>query len=667
MTDELHDEDVTTTEAAPEENAPETEDLADSPEDRDEPESQEEQEVSEVVPASGNFKRRVASAILLVFALGLGFLIGRNTEPAQDAPEQHAHAGEDGKGSAEETWTCSMHPQIRSPEPGSCPICGMDLIPASSDDAGPALTSSQVRLSERAKSLARIQTEEVTTTSQDRSSRQLFGQVVENEGAKRSITSWISGRVDRLLVSTTGERVRRGQTLAKMYSPEVYAAHQDLLVAKQQLERLSGKDPYAERAANAQVSSALQRLRLLGFTDSELKKMEGADKPWTQVSVRSTATGTVLDRKVSQGEYIQKGAVLFEISDLTTVWIELDAYESDLELIEVGQEVTLLVDALAEPSRKGKITFIDPVLDPKTRVASVRVEVENKDQRIKPGMYARAMLEPELIKPGQPLPLAIPRSAPLFAGDRSLVYVEVSSQQEGTTYEAREVILGARQGDSYIVKAGLSRGDRVVTHGAFVLDSDLQIRGGSSLMERSDDTSRPAAKPPLEVSAKDREALSLVFSGYLDVQEHLANDELDKALERTKSWREAVSKVSLEGAETQRVWSTLSRRMEQDLMTLERASQIADARASFESLTQLFDEALARFGNVLDTPIRKTFCPMANDNKGAHWYQRAPQVDNVYFGNQMRRCGEIQRTIDAGEHLLSDASGVHVQGGTHEH
>ncbi|MEC9397233.1 MAG: heavy metal-binding domain-containing protein, partial [Myxococcota bacterium] len=180
MTDELHDEDVTTTAAALEENAPETEDLADSPEDRDEPESQEEQEVSEVTPASGNFKRRIASAILLVFALGLGFLIGRNTEPAQDATGEHTHAGEDKKAS-EETWTCSMHPQIRSPEPGSCPICGMDLIPASSDDAGPALTSSQVRLSERAKSLARIQTEEVTTTSQDRSSRQLFGQVVENE------------------------------------------------------------------------------------------------------------------------------------------------------------------------------------------------------------------------------------------------------------------------------------------------------------------------------------------------------------------------------------------------------------------------------------------------------------------------------------------------------
>jgi len=655
MTDELHDEDVTPAAAAPEEDAPETEDPADSPEDRGELDPLEEQDVPEVAPT--NIKRRIALAIMLAFALGLGFLIGRNIEPAQEAASEHAHAGEGDKPATDETWTCSMHPQVRSPEPGACPICGMDLIPATSGDTGPALTSSQVRLSERAKALARIQTAEVTTTSEDRSERQLFGQVVEDEGARRSITSWISGRVDRLLVSTTGAKVRRGQTLAKMYSPEVYAAHQDLLVAKQQLTRLTGKDPYAERAASAQVSSALQRLRLLGFTDSELKKMEAAEKPWTQVAVRSTATGTILAREVSQGEYVQKGAVLFEISDLTTVWIELDAYESDLGVLEVGQEVTLLIDALAEPSRKGKITFIDPVLDPKTRIASVRVEVENKDQRIKPGMYVRAMLSPELIQPGQPLPLAIPRSAPLFAGDRSLVYVEVNAQQEGTTYEAREVILGPRQGEHYLVKAGLSRGERVVVHGAFVLDSDLQIRGGASLMERSDDTSRPATKPPLEVSAKDREALSPVFSGYLDVQEHLANDELGKALERTKSWREAVSKITLEGAEAQRVWTTLSRRMEQDLDTLQRASQIADARGTFESLTQLFDEALARFGNVLDTPIRKTHCPMVNDNKGAHWYQRAPQVDNVYFGNQMRRCGEIQRTIDAGEHLLSDARG----------
>ena len=658
MTDELHDEEV-----SPEQPTDPTEDVEETSEETEV--SSEEHTSSDAAPRASNLKQRIALAVMLVFAVGLGFLIGRTSEPDAGDASEHTHAhGEGGDAGAEETWTCSMHPQIRAKEPGSCPICGMDLIPATSNDTGPPLTSSQVRLSERARTLAKIQTEAVTTTSQDRSTRQLFGQVVENEGAKRSITSWISGRVDRLLVSTTGARVKRGQTLAKMYSPEVYAAHQDLLVAQQQLERLSGKDAYAERAANAQVSSALQRLRLLGFTDSELDKMKRADKPWTQVSVRSTATGTVLARNISQGEYIQKGAVLFEISDLTTVWIELDAYESDLSLVEVGQEVTLLVDALAEPSRKGRITFIDPILDPKTRVASVRVEVENKDQHIKPGMYVRAMLEPEIIEPGQPLPLAIPRSAPLFAGDRSLVYVEVSSQQEDTTYEAREVILGPRQGDRYIVKAGLSRGDRVVTHGAFVLDSDLQIRGGTSLMERSDDTSRPATKPTLELSAKDREALSLVFSGYLDVQEHLANDALAKALARAESWREETAKVMLEDAQAQRVWMTLSRRMAQDLTKLEKSANIADARAAFESLTQLFDEALAQFGNVLDTPIRKTFCPMANDNKGAHWYQRAPQVDNVYFGNQMRACGEIQRTIGAGEYLLSEASGD--KGGRHE-
>ncbi|MEC9398153.1 MAG: heavy metal-binding domain-containing protein, partial [Myxococcota bacterium] len=234
MTDDLHDEEV-----SPEQPTDPTEDVEETSEETEV--SSEERASSDAAPRASNLKQRIALAVMLVFAVGLGFLIGRNSEPDAGDASEHTHAhGEGGDASAEETWTCSMHPQIRAKEPGSCPICGMDLIPATSNDTGPPLTSSQVRLSERARTLAKIQTEAVTTTSQDRSTRQLFGQVVENEGAKRSITSWISGRVDRLLVSTTGARVKRGQTLAKMYSPEVYAAHQDLLVAQQQLERLSG-------------------------------------------------------------------------------------------------------------------------------------------------------------------------------------------------------------------------------------------------------------------------------------------------------------------------------------------------------------------------------------------------------------------------------------------
>ena len=271
-------------------------------------------------------RHRVGLAVLLLVTLGSGVWLGRSGS-SSDGPAAEptgATGHENHSEAAVTTWTCSMHPQVQSPEPGSCPICGMDLIPAQDPGSGAPLGPAQVRLTRRAQSLARIRTEAVTTSSMRGAPRELLGRVVEDEGSLRAVTSWIAGRVDRLSVSTTGARVRRGQTLARMYSPEVYAAHQDLLVGVEQLEDMQQADPYAQRAARGQVASARQRLRLLGFSGSELAKMERADEPWTRVSIRSTATGTVMRRNVRQGEYVQKGAVLFELSDLETVWVELE-------------------------------------------------------------------------------------------------------------------------------------------------------------------------------------------------------------------------------------------------------------------------------------------------------------------------------------------------------
>lgn len=600
-----------------------------------------------------SLRNRILIGLALVIAISTSFVLGRmtgNEEPAQGGttPTEHAHV------SSEEatTWTCSMHPQIQSPEPGTCPICGMDLIPATDSSAGAELSPTQVRLTPRAMALARIRTQPVKTSLVTGTSRTLFGQVVEDEEALRAVTSWIAGRVDRLHVSTTGTRVKRGQKLATLYSPEVYAAHQDVLVAREQLERLEGADAYAQRSAQAQLDSARQRLSLLGFTASELERMMNAKQPFTQVPIRSTASGTVLRREVRQGDYVKQGEVLFELSDLETVWVELDAYESDLDAIKVGQTVSLHLDALEVPERSGTVTFIDPVIDPKTRAASVRIEVENKDGAIKPGMYVSATLQASEVQPGAPLPLSIPASAPLFAGDRALVYVEVSTEEEGTTYEAREVVLGARVGEVYVVRAGLERGEQVVTHGAFVLDSDLQIRGSLSLMARADDMTRTEQNLPISLTAHEREQLRPVLSTYLDVGESLAEDNLQAVLTQTAAWRKALVSVDLKSSETKRVWDTWSRRLDADLAILASAKDLAQARTVFSHITGLFDEWLETFGNVLDEPIRKAFCPMARDNKGDHWYQRAEQVDNVYFGSQMRQCGEIRRRIGAGSTLL---------------
>ncbi len=581
----------------------------------------------------------------VVVGFGLGRVTGGEAKTPKNPHAGHMHELEP------ELWTCSMHPQVDSFDPTSkCPICGMDLIPAS-EVGGKGTGPGEVALSPRAKALARIRTEAVTTSTLESGARELFGRVVEDEGAARAVTSWVAGRVDTLNVSTTGERVRKGQKLASMYSPEVYTAHQDLLVALKQVDAVAGADAFAQKAARGQVASARQRLRLLGFSGSELERMERAKTPWTTIPIRSTASGTVLRRKVRQGEYVQKGQVLFELSNLKTVWVELDAYESNLAGLTVDQEVRLEIDALAERTRRGSVTFIDPRVDPRTRVATVRVEVSNSDGMVKPGMFVRAAIGAKETEPGKPLSLVIPRSAPLFAGERALVYVETKTGEDGAVYQAREVVLGARVGEHYVVRAGLERGERVVTHGAFALDSDLQLRGTLSLMGRPDDTTR-ASEPMIELDAADQAALAPVIAGYLDVGEQLAEDDIDAAKVRAKTWRAEVSGAALASNDARHGWKDLARRFDSDLERFEEAGDLEAGRRVFSNLTELTDVFLGRFGNVLDAPIRKAFCPMVRGDEGDHWYQRGDEVDNVYFGSQMRRCGEIQRVVRSGERVL---------------
>jgi Cu(I)/Ag(I) efflux system membrane fusion protein len=179
---------------------------------------------------------------------------------------------------------------------------------------------------------------------------------------------------------------------------------------------------------------------------------------------------------------VETGSGLYRVADLSTLWVQLDAYESDLPAMKKGQQVLLGVEALPGERFEGRITFVDPVLDPKTRTARVRIEVKNQDRRLRPGMFVEASVKSDAsAKPAQEAPVVVPATAPLFTGRRSVVYVEVQDV-DAPTYEARVVSLGPRMGDLYPVLEGLNDGEKVVVHGAFALDADLQIQGGGSMM-----------------------------------------------------------------------------------------------------------------------------------------------------------------------------------------
>lgn len=517
--------------------------------------------------------------------------------------------------------TCSMHPQIRHEGPGSCPICGMDLIPLG---ASPALGPTEVALDERAAALAQLRTAPVRRSGGGSGARRaLVARVALDEASARDVTAWIGGRVDRLLVRETGQQVRRGQTVATVFSPEVLAAHRDVRAARDQLARLeAGTLPHqaAHQAAQRALEAARDRLRLLGFEGAALERLEDSDG--RRVPVRSTASGTVVERVVTQGQYVQPGAVLLRVASLDPLWVELDAYAADLASLSVGAPVTLRFHGAAPI--EAEVSFVDPVVDPRTHVARVRVEVPNPDGDLRPGMVGEASLRADTSGPGA---LVVPRTAPLHTGRRALVYVQDPARAHH--YEAREVLLGATVGEDVIVRAGLEDGERVVTHGAFVLDAELEIRGGESMM------TRPGDVAPL--ADEDAAAWRAALEASLRLAERLAADDLAGARAAAGALAEAA-----EGAAPLADLAAAARQVAD-------AADVDAARAAFESATGATEDLLARHGNPLETPVRRAMCPMAFDNRGATWIQRGDVVDNPYFGDLMRTCGSIERTFEPAE------------------
>jgi len=530
-------------------------------------------------------------------------------------------------------YTCSMHLNVRSQEPGQCPICAMDLVPVSDIADGDHVT-----LGDRARALAGVRTAVVEYAGAT-GARRLLGEITPDESTRRDVTAWIGGRIERLHVDVTGARIRRGQVIATLYSPEVYAAHQDLLVGKSQVARLSSATASARRAAEATLEAAKQRLRLLGVPDADLRRMENASSPERTVRIRSPFGGTVLERVATEGSYVQTGAVLYRLADLGQLWVQLDAYESDLPLLAEGQAVRFTVDGLPGEELEGHVVFVDPVVDPARRTARVRVEVDSQEGRLRPGMFVEARVEVE--RDDMEAPLVIPASAPLFTGRRSIVYVQVEGMDD-PTYAPRSVRLGPRAGDVYPVLAGLAEGEVVVVEGAFAIDADLQIRGGQAMMMRPDDRASGAGLRDA-VTPAFREGLDSVVTPYLDLATALAADDLDASQESARTLRSAAEAFSPSSpADVAEAWAPIRRALIDAARDVAGAESLDVTRRPFEHASTAAIALLEAFGNPTDATVHRVHCPMAFDFTGADWVQRSDQVDNAYFGDEMRTCGTVR-------------------------
>jgi Cu(I)/Ag(I) efflux system membrane fusion protein len=471
-------------------------------------------------PIKAQFIRIIKLAILLVVVFIAGYLVRSwtNSNFKSQISNFQPEAG---------WWTCSMHPQIRQPKPGKCPICFMDLIPVATEhvDVGPR----QISFSKEAIKLMEIETTPVERKFATAEIR-MVGKIDYDETQVKHITAWVPGRIDRLFVDFTGITVAKGDHMVELYSPELLSAQAELLQAVKAASNIKSEtSELVKRSTLATLEAAGEKLRLLGLTEEQIEKIEASGEPVTHLIIYSPIGGIVINKHATEGMYVQTGTPIYTVADLSHLWVKLDAYESDLPWIRYGQETEFTTEAYPGEIFKGKISFIDPVLNDKTRTIKVRVDVDNSDGKLKPGMFVKAVVRaniarggramtPELagswicpmhpsvikVEPGtcdicgmnlvtpeslgyvkadvpKEAPLVIPASAPLITGTRAVVYVQVP-ETEKPTFEGREIVLGPRAGDYYIVRSGLAEGEIVVTNGNFKIDSALQILAKPSMM-----------------------------------------------------------------------------------------------------------------------------------------------------------------------------------------
>ena len=536
------------------------------------------------------------------------------------AQEPHSHSDHLEASSPQrevQFWTCSMHPQIKLPNPGQCPICGMDLIAVKNETGEHRVHTGslrELRLSAYAQKLAEIQTQPVERKFVSAEVR-MVGKIAYDETRIAYITAWIPGRIDRLYVDFTGAAVRKDQPMVWLYSPELLSAQEELLQAIRVAEGLErGGLTVMEETTRATISAAREKLRLWGLRQEQIDGIVKLGKPSDRMTILAPISGVVLHKNAFEGLYVKTGTRIYTIADLSRVWVKLDAYESDLIWIQKGQEVAFQTEAYAGEIFTGTVAFIDPFFNPNTRTVTVRLNAPNQERKLKPDMFVHAVFRTTLSEEGKAIvrptggerpPLVIPASAPLITGKRAVVYVAVPDK--AGTYEGREIVLGPRAGEYYLVRNGLKQGDLVVTNGNFKIDSAIQILAKPSMMspegggaapahEHGHGEHKPLRQPSPEKSKTDipeafRHQLMSVLTSYQSISEALKLRSLPKITKAFSSLEKALTGVdmSLLSGHPHMMWMEFAMLLKNDAIEGREAKKLSEAERTFQTLTQHVD------------------------------------------------------------------------------
>ena len=643
-------------------------------------------------------KKYIRHGLLIGLGIAIGIVVAGIFLGGQ-SKSVDPHAGHKMTGSDQEKkikyWTCSMHPQIKLPQQGQCPVCGMDLIPVFEDGGsgnGEAETVS-LTLSDVGRRLAEVETVEAQYREVSKDIR-LVGKVDYDEARLEYISAWIPGRIDRMYVDFTGIKVRKGDHLIKLYSPELLATQEEYLQALKNLKTGSkSRLSVIRETAKTTLSSAKEKLRLYGISQKQIQDIGRRGTPEKHMIIYSPVAGTVIHKNGFEGMYVKTGDKIYTIADLSKVWLFLDAYERDIQWLHYGQNVRIEAESAPGDFFQGKIAFIEPFVQEKTRTIKLRVNVDNKDRKLKPGMFVRATIKavvgsggkvyeqelagkwicpmhPSVIKDKQ-MPcdicgmelirtselgfadkpatekkvLVIPKTAPLITGKRAVVYVEDPAGESSIhRYAGREVVLGPRTGDYYVVLSGLRAGEKVVTKGNFKIDSALQIEARPSMMNPGGYYSEKQNVFPqaAEIIVENAGVLMPVFPYYLAAANALSRDNPHEAAQNLEKFKVQIEHL-IKNNRLEYQEEGIAREVKIIMSNLNTIKHdLSSLRSQFSVISRILKEILEKYEYKEDLKLYLIFCPMAFEGKGNYWLQDSDAIKNPYFGPKMLKCGEVR-------------------------
>ncbi len=593
--------------------------------------------------------------VILIAVLAIGIVIGNymgGTSPNEETTSAHQHD----ESSQSEIWTCSMHPQIQKDGPGQCPLCGMDLIPLDNSMEDEETLPDEVPMSAAAMKLAEVQTYIVKKEKPEKEIR-LLGKVKADERLMFSQAVHFPGRIEKLYVNFTGEKVWKGQKLATVYSAELITAQKELFEVL--------KD---ESTSPALVNAARNKLKQWKFTNQQISDLEKSGKVQTNVAILSDYSGYVTMRMMSEGDHFKEGQILFEVTDLSKVWVLFEAYENDLPWVKIGDKLEIELKSIPGKTLSGKVTFIDPFINPKTRVAYVRVELPNRNGLLKPDMFANGIISSTL--PINDNAILVPKSAVLWTGKRGVVYVKLPNRKHNS-FIYREVILGEDAGDFYVVKSGLEEGEEIASNGVFKIDASAQLAGKKSMMnptggkvataghagmDMGDDDKKTTDMSEMKTVMIDKSTIPTKFKkqlgesvkSYLLLKDKLVKSDADIQRD-AKAIQLSLEKVDMNLilGDAHNVWMKSRKSLIRDLKLISQAINITEQRVLFLTISESLSEAVQKLGVEMEgkQPLYLEFCPMANDNNGGYWLSSEKEIRNPYFGDAMLTCGEVKEEI----------------------